>query len=47
MSIALAPTLLMNAEITPQVIMIVAMSLGSLSPASRRMPGPWHLQPLF
>ncbi len=40
MSIAVAPTLFMNAEITPQVTMIVAISLGSLSPANRRMPRP-------
>ncbi len=35
MSIAVAPTLFINAEITPQVTMIVAMRPGSLSPANR------------
>ena len=35
MSMAVAPTLFMKAEITPQVTMIVAMRRGSLSPDKR------------
>jgi hypothetical protein len=40
MSMAVAPTLFIKAEITPQVTMIVAIRRGSLSPANRRMARP-------